>query len=183
LQSDLLNSPGTICGNISNNSIVVANEQDANYFEVERSANGIDFTTVIGKVQAKGNSNELQHYTLVDASPLAAWNYYRVKEYDVDGNVQVSNVARVMMQAEGKPIVLFPNPVRATLTVEYSSQQMMPVELMVFDNKGSKVGSWKFNATKGLNRFSIPVRSLGAGQYTLQLVSREGTANAKFVKN
>jgi hypothetical protein len=211
LQNDLLNSPGTVCGNLSNNSMMVtvltlapvqftkleafrsnhtvqlkwgtASEQNASHFEVERSADGIEFQTVIGKVQAKGNSNEVQHYSLVDHNPLAAWNYYRVKEYDLDGNMLVSNVARVMMQAEAKPVVLYPNPARATLTVEYTSQQPMPVELYIFDNKGSKVGSWKFTATTGMNRFTLPVRKLVAGQYTLQLINKEGISNAKFVKN
>ena len=211
LQNDLLNAPGTVCGNLSNNSIVVTvltlapvqftklealrsnytvqlkwgtvSEQNASHFEIERSENGVDFQTVIGKVQAKGNSNELQHYSLMDLSPLATWNYYRVKQYDLDGKVLLSNVARVMMQAEGKPIVLFPNPVHSTLTVEYTSQQVMPVELHLYDNKGSKVGSWKYTANTGTNRFTLPVRKLVAGQYTLQLVSKEGISNAKFLKN
>ena len=210
LQNDLLNSPGTVCGNLSINSITVTvltlapvqftkleafrsnhtvqlqwgtvTEQDAAYFEVERSADGINFNSVIGKVQAKGTSNVLQQYSLADVNPLVAWNYYRVKEYDIDGQVQVSNVARVLMQPEGNPVVIYPNPVNATLTVEYTSKQMMPVELVVFDSKGSKAGSWKFNAATGMNRFTVPVRSLVAGQYTLQLVSKEGTLNAKFVK-
>ncbi len=210
LQNDLLNSPGTICGNLSNNSIMVTvltlapaqftkleayrsnntvqlqwgtvTEQNASHFEIERSADGVEFNTVIGKVAAKGNSNELQQYSLVDLSPLPTWNYYRVKEYDVDGKMIVSNIARVVMTQPGKPIVLYPNPVRSNVTVEYSSTKLMPVEIQNFDSKGSKVGNWEFTATSGLNRFNLPVRILGPGQYTLQLISSEGVVNTKFVK-
>ena len=210
LQNDLLNSPGTMCGNLSNNSITVTvltlapaeftkleafrsnhtvqlqwgtvYEQDASHFEIERSADGVDFNSVIGKVTAKGNSNSLQQYSLVDIAPLSYWNYYRVKQYDTDGKMLASNIARVLMTPSGKSIVLYPNPVKTTVMVEYTSAQVMPVEIQVFDSKGAKAGSWRFTANNGINRFNVSVDYLVAGQYTMQLITKDSVENLKFVK-
>ena len=67
-------------------------ELNSNYFEVERSSNGSDFY-LLGKVQAKGNSQSKTEYSFTDNSPVANNNFYRLKEIDHDGNYTYSNVA------------------------------------------------------------------------------------------
>lgn len=61
-----------------------ASEQNNDYFNIEKSENGKDFTT-IGTVHGAGNSQKLLTYTYTDNSILHNKTYYRLKQVDFDG--------------------------------------------------------------------------------------------------
>jgi hypothetical protein len=62
-----------------------ASEQQADYFEVQRSADGRNWQPM-GKVSAQGNSSVRTDYQWVDRSPYKGWSYYRLWQQDWDGN-------------------------------------------------------------------------------------------------
>jgi hypothetical protein len=59
-------------------------EKNSDYFKVERSINGIEWTEV-GKVQAAGSSESTKYYSIVDDRMNAVINYYRLHQFDMDG--------------------------------------------------------------------------------------------------
>ncbi len=71
-----------------------ASEHLSDHFEVERSADEVQWTT-IGQLPAAGESMNLLHYQLDDAHPMPGWNYYRLREVDQDGTVAVSDVRAI----------------------------------------------------------------------------------------
>lgn len=83
------------------------NEQNSEYFQVQRSADGNRFTT-IGQLAAAGNSSTLRDYAFTDASPLEGTAYYRLRQTDIDGQVHFSNTVEVSLR--GGRIDIFPNP-------------------------------------------------------------------------
>ncbi|RYE16877.1 MAG: T9SS type A sorting domain-containing protein [Sphingobacteriales bacterium] len=60
------------------------NENNSDRFEVERSANGVDYVK-IRTVKAQGNSVQSVDYRATDRYPYAGVNYYRLRQYDSNG--------------------------------------------------------------------------------------------------
>jgi hypothetical protein len=91
----------------------VGGEENVNRYEVERSTDGRNFTTVGSIVSSKHDT-----YTYVDPT-ASSTVYYRIKNVDNDGKYKYSSVARI---TNGKlEIVLkaFPQPVMSMLTVQH----------------------------------------------------------------
>ncbi|MEJ6614684.1 MAG: lamin tail domain-containing protein [Saprospiraceae bacterium] len=65
-------------------------------FEIERSDDASRYET-IGAVKGNGNSLKLNDYTFVDESPLTGINYYRLKQIDIDGRFEYSDMVSVEM--------------------------------------------------------------------------------------
>ena len=63
-------------------------------FEIERSFSADRFET-IGMVEGSGNSQRLNDYTFVDETPLTGINYYRLKQVDIDGVFEYSDIVSV----------------------------------------------------------------------------------------
>ncbi len=61
-----------------------ASEQNLDYFIVERSTDGKDYTS-IGLSYGSGYSSASSEYSFVDNAPLRALAYYRLREVDFDG--------------------------------------------------------------------------------------------------
>jgi hypothetical protein len=70
---------------------VTALEINNDYFNVERSADGINFTS-ISRINGAGNSTTTLKYSTIDFSPLKGWSYYRLKQTDLDGTKTTSKV-------------------------------------------------------------------------------------------
>ncbi|OQP62862.1 hypothetical protein A3860_26490 [Niastella vici] len=206
----LLYNPATLCGSVSLNNIDVAvtailfaqtiplnaykkgntvnlkwtttAEQNSSYFEIWRSANGNDFNELTGRVTAKGNNSSTVDYELNDYSPLATWNYYRVKQVDANGNSTWGSVARINMQQEQTTLSVYPNPVKTSLTLEYLSASVETIGVRVLNSEGNLVYQSRFTAQNGTNLYKVPVGALPQGIYVVQLVSTSGSVTARFVK-
>lgn len=89
-------------------------EQNNKGFYVERSANGIQFTT-LGFVAAAGDGNSTftQRYTFTDAKPKAGVQFYRLRQTDVDGSFAYSEVRKVVIGMQDAAVTIYPNPVPA----------------------------------------------------------------------
>ncbi|MEZ4917187.1 MAG: T9SS type A sorting domain-containing protein [Chitinophagales bacterium] len=96
-------------------------EINNDYFELERSDNGIDFNT-IGKQKGKGNSNEATNYTYFDKTFIEGNNYYRLKQVDFDGAYSFSNIVVINNVNAYKNTVfaIYPNPASNSFTIALS---------------------------------------------------------------
>ncbi|SFB78732.1 hypothetical protein SAMN05421780_101480 [Flexibacter flexilis DSM 6793] len=77
-----------------------ASEQNNDYFSIEKSENGKDFTA-IGTVHGAGNSQKMLNYQYTDHTPLYQKTYYRLKQVDFDGASKYSPIAVI---ANGKDL-------------------------------------------------------------------------------
>lgn len=85
-----------------------ATEENADFFQIERSIKGISFEK-IGKVNASGNSNQLINYNFTDEKPFQGKNYYRLKTVDYDGSYEYSKIISVDYEV-AKQFNVYPNP-------------------------------------------------------------------------
>ncbi|MBL0336269.1 MAG: metallophosphoesterase family protein [Chitinophagaceae bacterium] len=72
----------------------VGAETDAQYFRVERSVNGRDYTG-IGTVDGTGNHQQPQVYAFTDATPPAGSVYYRLVMADRDGHTSYLGIKKI----------------------------------------------------------------------------------------
>lgn len=73
---------------------VTASENNNDHYEIERSANGGQYTT-IGEVAAAANPAIRNEYQFTDINPLSGLAYYRLKQVDKDGRIRYSTVIAV----------------------------------------------------------------------------------------
>jgi hypothetical protein len=85
-----------------------AMEINNDYFTVEKSKNGIDFTTV-GIIDGTGNSQSTLNYQAADHSPYNGVSYYRLKQTDFDGKVSYSRIEVVNFNDQAT-LSVYPNP-------------------------------------------------------------------------
>jgi hypothetical protein len=85
----------------------VANEINITRYEVQRSADGLNFTGILNTDAA--NSFD---YTKTDLSPLAFDNFYRIKAIGTAGDITYSKTVKVAPVKTVREIAINPNPVK-----------------------------------------------------------------------
>ena len=87
-----------------------ASEINNDYFEIEKSKDGVNFEVLIN-IKGKGNYSNLSNYSAEDFSPFSNQTYYRLKQVDFDGTVSYSNIIVVNSEVDSEnKISVFPNP-------------------------------------------------------------------------
>lgn len=164
-----------------------ASEINTNYFEVLRSVNGVDYTSV-GYVQASGNSSILRAYNFEDTNlPAGASGaYYRLKIMDFDGSFEYSPVRYVSLKTVKGLNRVYPNP--ATNTVSFNVNESLTGENLQFtisNANGTVVFNRELNAQTADQFFAngIDVSDFPNGVYVvcLKAANRE-PEYMKFVK-
>jgi autotransporter-associated beta strand protein len=146
-----------------------ASEKDNALFQIERSANGTDFSP-IGEVKGAGNSAATKNYTFTDVSPLTGTNYYRLKAVDYNGAATLSKVVSVSFSSknDGK-IAIYPNPTRNELRLDFDATDAGTTLVQVSDLMGRVVLSQNFTVAKGANLLPFNVASLPSGTYFVKV--------------
>jgi hypothetical protein len=163
----LLNFTSTILNKTVKLQWQSVKEINTNYFLIERSVDGVNFSD-IGKQSGAGKSTSLKQYSFVDNSPLSI-NYYRLKEIELDGNYEYSNILLIKLQ-ESQPLIIIGNPIQNNLQVQINGSSSQTNYLSILDFTGRRLKS--FNAQNGVQ--NLDVSSLSVGTYLLQLVSADG---------
>ena len=155
-----------------------ASETNSRGFEVQRSTNGVDFEK-IGWVNAAGNAVSKRIYSHADRQVQPGILYfYRLKQRDLDGQEVFSQVASAQLSKAGQPITISPNPARGT-TYLLSDQALQHASVRVYNNAGSVV--MERHRQSG-NRVAIPLASLPAGVYWVQVSANEAVQVIRLVK-
>ena len=85
-------------------------ETGSDYFGVERLVDAdFDRWRELGQVTAAGHSTQASAYNYLDADPGAGTHYYRLRQVDLDGAHDYSDVVSVAI-AEATAMAVYPNP-------------------------------------------------------------------------
>ena len=85
---------------------IMGNEIVADYYEIERSADGTYYSS-IGILKATNR----RLYTMQDAGPVSGFNYYRLKITDKDGKYFYSTVHNIQID-KSNAVMVYPNPAK-----------------------------------------------------------------------
>lgn len=161
-----------------------AQEEDSDYFLVERSLDGLEWET-LDQVKAAGYSNTLQKYQALDEQPHLGINYYRIKEVDYNGNAMISEIRAVDYQINQEEFIrIYPNPTKDRITISLLVPETTTVNIEVYDMAGRKLLE-KANSTisKGQHQEEVDLSELAAGVYLLKISSNTlGYEMQKIVK-
>lgn len=96
-----------------------SSEQNNKGFEIERSADGSNWSSIdfVASKVVNGNSSNRLDYMYTDRAPLTDKNYYRLKQMDFDGRYKHSQVSMVRF-TPAVSIMVAPNPVHGELRIE-----------------------------------------------------------------
>jgi len=116
-----------------------ASEQNNERFEIESCADGIKWKT-IATIKGSGTSSESHTYQAYDNSPVNGLNFYRIKQYDFDGNSHVSEIKTVKMFTSNRALItISPNPSRSGINFRIASQAAMNVEAVLTTINGNTI--------------------------------------------
>ncbi|HYF29817.1 MAG TPA: T9SS type A sorting domain-containing protein [Chitinophagaceae bacterium] len=165
-----------------------ASETNFSHFEVERSEDGLHFTT-LGKINGTPG-NRVQSYQFTDkaidnALRLGGTFYYRLKMVDMDGSFEHSKVVTVRFDIGFIELQsIYPNPFIGEIKIKLYMQKATDADIILMDALGRSVmRGIKKQLLKGENVITIPgLHRLGTGTYLLKIVTKESSKTIRLVK-
>ena len=172
-----------------NNAIlkwVTATEINNKGFEVQRSADGRNFSTIAFEKSA-GNSTQMVSYTYTDANfsnIASSTGYYRLKQIDNDGrNVSYSGVLPLRKQINDVSWNIYPNPVADNAWLQLQLVESASVSVQIISRDGKVLR----NIDKGIMQpgsqtIPLNMNTLAKGSYFITLKIGETTYNKTVIK-
>lgn len=132
----------------NNNALIqwsTSEEINANTYEVERSADGSNWTT-IAYVAATGNSSAVSNYSFTDKNLSAKIVYYRIKEVDLDGKTTLTAIKSIrtdvistasnikIASIQNKVLLQFPQEIKGSLVVRFVSMNGQLTDQQTINN-------------------------------------------------
>jgi len=142
-----------------------ASEENTDFFEIQRSKDGVHFTT-IAKKTAAGNSNTEKIYSYTDIATLEN-NFYRIVQTDKNGLHTYTQVKHLKCGSDEDILSVYPNPTVDKIFLDIQSAQNATVHLKIIDALGKQVYTDKFNLQNGSNNKIIDVHKFASGLYLL----------------
>jgi hypothetical protein len=147
-------------------------ENNSDYFNIERSIDGINFTS-ISKINSAGNSSQTLNYSTFDYKPLVGKSYYHLKQTDYDGENSYSNTEVVEFNIRSEFIFeIYPNPFSGKTTF-HTTKNLKDATLIVYDSYGLMV---KEIINISGQTFNFERENLSSGLYYVNLIE-----NAKVI--
>ncbi len=165
---------GTSCSN----SIFWSTETEVNnqYFIIERSTDGNNFTE-IAKIAGAINSSHKQQYHFKDSPLSSGQYYYQITQVDLDGSAHQLAVRAVNLECKDQqPFTMFPNPATNQLNIVLNPSGN-PQRLQVLDIAGQVLNLINLDQYQESVNLDLPL--LPRGIYLVQLIDQSGTVSGQ----
>lgn len=161
-------------------SWITTNEINNDYFLVERSKDARNFEIISDKILTKslnGNSSSSLEYEFVDKSPYQKHNYYRLKQFDLDGQSTYSKTVDIYFNAESK-FTLYPNPTKDFINLDVQLDSPTSLSIKIIDANGRAIKTEYCELASGKLNTQVDIQNLSPGIYQICLI-----ANGELVYN
>lgn len=147
-------------------------ERNNKGFYVQRSTN-FDTWETLGFVEGHGTSVINYQYRYVDKDPKPGLNYYRLKQIDVDGKTEYSNVVVIEHHFSGSAsaVKIYPNPARNSLYFIVTEEAYF---IDVYDQSGRLLMSTQ-------NANELDISKLNEGLYLVNIRTDNGILKTEKV--
>lgn len=167
---------------------VTEEEINSNHFEVERSFDGSNFTTVAMVLDGFENGSRKNYQFKDNAADLQSKSvvYYRLKQVDNDGKYSYTNTLVVRLKAkEGVVMQTSPNPFTENINIRFTATENGAAQINIVNTNGQQVLSKQSDITKGFVNIQVNgLSKLAPGMYVATLsVNGVVTATQKIIKN
>ncbi|HTR31563.1 MAG TPA: hypothetical protein VMH27_19960 [Puia sp.] len=170
----LSNTLGSFTGRSNDQGNILSwtsyDETTATNFIVQRSTDGVTFTT-IGTVAGTGDNSTVNH-SYVDIDPIPdVPNSYRLMWTDGSGNIAYSNIVSLAATTNSTVVAVTPNPFQDQFTVRMNLSRTEPVVIRVIDGKGAVLRQVQAQGIKGPNAIDVNgLSGLPVSVYFVQVV-------------
>jgi predicted esterase len=157
--------------NMGKNNILhwaTANEFNNLGFEVQRSTDGREFTT-IAFVNGAGTYAQMSEYAFTDVSAPQGIAYYRLKQVDHNKGFKLSRVISVNNINSRLSIEYYPNPVVNNLTLQLQSADKGLLRIRIIGMDGRVIREQSANKMQELYSVKIGMQELQPGSYWIEL--------------
>jgi len=155
---------------------ITESEKNNHYFEIQRSNNGLDFTT-ISIIEGNGNSNSQILYTAIDDNPEAGINYYRLKQVDFDASFEYSEILAVEINNQNDfEANVYPNPISLGDNININLNEEKDLNVQIYSVEGKLV----YNQRISSSNHEINTSKFNTGFYILKISSSRTAITKKL---
>ena len=165
----LLDFSGTHRGDHNELNWKVSHESSMSHYELERSADGQNFSTVHSRPSESSTAIITYGHKDILGSMGNFSFYYRLKMVNLDGSFVYSDI--IFIRGKGRnDIVVMGNPFFEKLVLRYNSDAPASLTFNLLDMNGRTIRSGRMNVAQGTGTITIPnLAALPGGQYFLDL--------------
>ncbi len=159
-----------------------ASELNNSHFEVERSPDGQKFEH-LGKVNGHGTSTLQHKYVFLDENPIAT-AYYRLKQVDVDGQYEYSDVI-ALKRTQNKALTIgniFPSPTKGQARFNISVSEATQATISIIDVTGRPLSAQKIQLEVGEQQQTIDLTKMPNGIYTVMITAENFSEIKRVIK-
>jgi alpha-tubulin suppressor-like RCC1 family protein len=158
-----------------------ASEKDASHFDIERSADGVNFEK-IGSVSASGNSNRVIDYSFVDTNPVSGNAYYRLKQVDYNGQYEYSKIININSVKNAEEVQIVPNPNNGSFNVVVTGASKETYEISVLNALGQPIYSTSGKSESTNITQAVNIQNLASGVYYVRVITGESSTVKQIIK-
>ena len=148
-----------------------ASESNNYGFQIERSIDGKSWQA-ISFLEGYGTTALSHHYTYKETNQIAGDYYYRLKQIDLDGKYEYSDILKVSVEPP-KAFQLeqnYPNPFNPFTTISYVLPRESELELAVFDLQGRRIAElYKGRKPAGYHTLRWDASAQTSGTYFVRM--------------
>lgn len=156
-------------------------EQNNDHFSIERSIDGKSNWQSVTTVKGNGTTATALNYSAYDEAPIKGNNYYRIKQFDADGNWQISEIKSINILLVKTVLNVFPNPVKDKINFTLSNYSGN-VRVLLTNTNGVKIHEELKNITGGVINYSLELNNRPKpGIYYLQIIADDLMLKSKVI--
>ena len=160
-------------------------ELNNDFVNLERSYDGETFYS-IATVLGTGNSDELKKYEVEDHNVLESASsstaYYRLAQYDLNGQVHYSHIVSVELASQDDLLLQTIAGHSSGIDVTVHSPNETNAVFEIVDLSGKMISSQSVALYKGYQSIEIATNNLGNGIYVMHVFQNGAMASKKFYR-
>jgi len=155
-------------------------EDGLDYYAVERSSDGINFTE-IGTVDATGDNSD---YVFTDTEPLPFRSFYRIKAVYTNNDNRYSTRMTITDPEARNKVILTPNPTdkAGKTNLIFLTESSVTVNYQLLDISGKIVMDESVIFTDAMAAKELNLNNLAGGIYILKWSTRSNSGAIKIMK-
>lgn len=151
------------------------------YFQIERSTNGVNYTSVGSRISPRSNGAYLEPD---DISTLRSTEvFYRLKYVGTGGMVHYTNAVRLYLRPNNSyALVVAPNPVNDQFKITFTADRNETAEIRITNSTGSVVYQTFQLVNPGVNAWTVrEAANWSPGQYNVQFKTGDETFQKRII--
>ena len=164
-------------GAVNNLNWETTDEKNFSHFELQRSADGVHFSSLTRVEAGRNSTGSIYAYT--DATPFEGVNIYRLKMVDNDGKSSLSEIVSLTAKGgKGMSVQVYPNPVKQELNISIAGKADGQGRIQVLDVTGKVVATVMMHG----NTAQVAMQHLPAGMYLIKYADNSHSSVTKITK-